>query len=440
MTISDDAPKVAPPDAYVWVWLPGGAEPVVAARLHDYGRRIGFTYGASYLQRDAAIPLSLPDLPLRPGEVMPRRGDDMAALVRGALPDVWARSVIERRLDLSPEDLSPLGYLLEGSSDRIGALDFQDSAEHYVARTQDPAPLHELLEAAYRVEEGLPLSEPLRAALLQSTSAGGLRPKALIGDDDTGLVAKFPSSRDLVAVVQGEFVAMTLARAAGITASPVTLTSVGPRRVLLVKRFDRTPEGHRKHIVTAETVLRTSDARRGAPGSYVALASEVRSRFADSAPTLRELFSRITFNILSGNNDDHLRNHAAFWDGTHLSLTPAYDICPQDGFGAGSRQAQAYGAESESRSQVARCIEHAGNYDLSPRQARELVNHQITVIRDNYHAICDRAELDRRQRDALWSRSFLHPASLAGHVRDTTLRPSPVRRPRPPSADPPLNL
>ena len=80
---------------------------------------------------------------------------------------------------------------------------------------------------------------------------------------------------------------MTLARAAGITASPVTLTSVGPRPVLLVKRFDRTPEGHRKHIVTAETVLRTSDARSGAPRSYVALASEVRSRFADSAPTLR---------------------------------------------------------------------------------------------------------------------------------------------------------
>ncbi|MEQ1590036.1 MAG: HipA domain-containing protein [Gallionella sp.] len=25
----------------------------------------------------------------------------------------------------------------------------------------------------------------------------------------------------------------------------------------------------------------------------------------------------------------HARNHAAFWNGTHLTLTPAYDICPQ---------------------------------------------------------------------------------------------------------------
>ena len=408
-----EGPQEAPPEAYVWVWLPGRAEPVVAARLRDYGRRIGFTYEASYLQRDDAIPLSLPDLPSRPGELMPRGGADMAGLVRDAVPESWGRSACERRLDLSPEDLSPLGYLLAGGSDRIGALDFQQSAERYVARSENSATLEELLEASRRVEDGSALSEPLRAALLQSTAVGGARPKALIADDHTGLLAKFPSSEDFSPVVQGEFVAMTLARGAGIGAAPVTLASAGPRWVLLVERFDRTPEGARRLVVSAETVLRTSNYSigRGATGSYVALAGEIRSRFTGPAPTLRELFSRITYNILSGNHDDHLRNHAAFWDGTHLSLTPAYDICPQDGFGADSRQAQAYGADSESRSQVARCIEHARTYDLSPPQAREIVDHQIDVIRDNWHATCDRAELDRRRRDALWFRSFLHPGT-----------------------------
>jgi len=37
----------------------------------------------------------------------------------------------------------------------------------------------------------------------------------------------------------------------------------------------------------------------------------------------------MVFNILVGNTDDHARNHAAFWDGKQLTLTPAYDICPQ---------------------------------------------------------------------------------------------------------------
>jgi serine/threonine-protein kinase HipA len=55
----------------------------------------------------------------------------------------------------------------------------------------------------------------------------------------------------------------------------------------------------------------------------------VRARFTEAKPTLRELFSRIAFNILCSNTDDHPRNHAAFWDGQALSLTPAYDLCPQ---------------------------------------------------------------------------------------------------------------
>ena len=39
--------------------------------------------------------------------------------------------------------------------------------------------------------------------------------------------------------------------------------------------------------------------------------------------TRRELFSRLVFNILCGNPDDHARNHADFWDGRTLSLTSA---------------------------------------------------------------------------------------------------------------------
>ena len=44
-------------DAYVWVWLPGRTEPVVAGRLYQEGARLAFNYGRSYLDRDDAIPL-----------------------------------------------------------------------------------------------------------------------------------------------------------------------------------------------------------------------------------------------------------------------------------------------------------------------------------------------------------------------------------------------
>ena len=73
--------------------------------------------------------------------------------------------------------------------------------------------------------------------------------------------------------------------------------------------------------------------------SYEDLATIIRHRFQAPADTLHELFKRLVFNILCGNTDDHARNHAAFWDGRSLNLTPAYDICPQQRAGNEATQA-----------------------------------------------------------------------------------------------------
>lgn len=48
--------------------------------------------------------------------------------------------------------------------------------------------------------------------------------------------------------------------------------------------------------------------------------------WTDSAQQLRELYRRMVLDIAISNIDDHLRNHAAFWDGTSLRLTPAHDL------------------------------------------------------------------------------------------------------------------
>ena len=77
-------------------------------------------------------------------------------------------------------------------------------------------------------------------------------------------------------------------------------------------------------MVSALTLFEL-DEMMAAYASYEKLAEIIRHRFSEPKATLRELFSRIVFNILSGNTDDHARNHAAFWNGNQLSLTPAYD-------------------------------------------------------------------------------------------------------------------
>ncbi len=411
----------ASPGAFVWVWLPGAAEPVVAGRLIDRGPVVTFAYGRSYLRHPGAVALYLPELPLGRGEIPPRSGE-IAGCVVDAAPDAWGRRVIEHRRGGARSDLHTLAYLLESGSDRIGALDFQASATRYEARSADAASLAELAEAAERVEAGEPLTPALDRALLHGTSVGGARPKALLTDGTRRVIAKFASSTDPYPVVKAEYAAMELARRAGIDAAPVELVQALGKDVLLVERFDRTASGARRMMVSALTMLELHDAHgiAGRYATYTDLAHRVRSRFTAPDATLRELFARIVFNILVGNTDDHARNHSAFWDGEDLTLTPAYDICPQARAGGEAAQAMAFGGDGERLSQVARCVTHAAHYHLTAQQAREIIDRQITVIRDQWGEVCELAAMPETDKQRLWERQFLNPYALHGHDNPST--------------------
>lgn len=376
-----------PRHAFVWVWLPGETDPVVAGRLDTVGEILTFTYGRSYLARENAIALYLPELPLGRGQIYPLVGE-VAGCIADAGPDAWGRRVILNRrvgsqaIDVSELDL--LNYLLESGSDRIGALDFQASATKYVARSAGSATLTELVESAEGVEQGIPLSPALDEALLHGSSIGGARPKALLEEGSRRLIAKFSSTTDPYPVVKGEFIAMELAQRAGLRVASTELTRAHDKDVLLIERFDRTPSGTRRIMVSALTILGLDELGAGY-ASYADLAQAIRARFTDPRDTLRELFSRITFNILVGNNDDHARNHAAFWDGNALTLTPAYDICPQPRAGGEAAQIMAIGEDGYRMSQVAGCVARASTYLLSAADARTIVDHQIDVIKNQWN-------------------------------------------------------
>ena len=326
-----------PRQDFVWIWLPRRTAPVVAGCVHAENDHFVFTYGRSYLATGDAIPIYVPELPLRRGAIVPEPPLEIANALRDASPDAWGRRVIAHRLGGGHgganafADLDELTFMLRSGSDRTGALDFQASPRDYVPREADNETLEHLLDSADRVDRGLPLAPDPAEALQHGTAIGGARPKALIRDGDAKFVAKFSSSTDIYNVVKAEFIAMRLAAVSGLNVAPVSLARATNKDVLLIRRFDRERAGNgwiRRAMVSALTLLGL-DERMAAHASYEALADIVRARFTDPAETLRELFARMTFNILVGNTDDHARNHAAFWDGDGLTLTPAYDICPQ---------------------------------------------------------------------------------------------------------------
>lgn len=343
----------------------------------------------------------------------------MAGCLRDAGPDAWGRRVILNRLagpqGVDTTDLDDLTYLLESGSDRIGALDFQTSADQYVPREAKAASMEDLLEAADRVEKGVSLPESLTLALFHGTAIGGARPKALVEDGSVKHIAKFSSTTDIYGVVQAEFIAMRLAMIAGLSTAPVRITNTAGRKVLLVERFDREKgsEGWtRKGLISALTLLEL-DEMTPQYASYAELAEIVRCRFEAPKDTLRELFGRITFNILVGNTDDHAKNHAAFWDGRSLRLTPAYDICPQSRTGGEASQAMLIDGQDR-RSRLETCRRAAHHFLLNDKDAVTLIEHQIESIKTNWRQVCDEAELPAVDRNLFWGRQFLNPYAFEG--------------------------
>ena len=251
-------------EAFVWIWLPGANEPVVAGRIALDGGLYAFNYGRSYLERGDAIPIYAPELPLHRGRILPKAPLDLAGCLRDGAPDAWGRRVIINRMTgLRGEaahhvEFDELTFMLNSGSDRIGALDFQTSAERYQPREQDNATLEDLLEAAERVERGESIPAALDKALFHASSIGGARPKALIQDGGDKFIAKFSATNDTMAVVKAEFVAMRLAAVVGLDVAPVHLTKTSGKDVLLVRRFDRECNGTgwtRRAMVSALTML-----------------------------------------------------------------------------------------------------------------------------------------------------------------------------------------
>jgi len=414
--------NAAPGEAFVWVWLPDATEPVVAGRLaRGAGGALVFNYGRSYLNRADAIPLYDRELPLRAGELPLLPGLSMPGCLRDASPDAWGRRVIINRTmglggaEAANVELDELTYLLESGSDRIGALDFQVSPTAYAPRLSQSASLDMLLQAAERVEQGVPLSPDLDQALRHGTSLGGARPKAMIEDGDTKYIAKFSASNDLYSVVKAEFVAMRLAAECGLNVAPVRLERALGKDVLLIERFDRerAGEGWRRRAMVSALTLVELDELMARHASYQVLAEIIRHRFTEPRESLRELFGRLVFNILCGNTDDHARNHAAFWNGSKLSLTPAYDICPQSRTGNVAAQAMLIKGQQH-QSQLKLCLDAASDYLLTGAEAGTIVRSQIAIVRSRLDAVCTEAQVSEVDRTLLRTRQFLNPYAFEG--------------------------
>jgi serine/threonine-protein kinase HipA len=408
-------------EAFVWIWLPDATEPVVCGRIDLVDGIYRFTYGKSYLARSDAMPIWLPELPLEDRVIVPEAPAVIAGALRDASPDQWGRRVVLNRQfnmrgkDVDTGDLDELNYMLMSGSDRIGALDFQASPRKYVPRLQRDAPLQDLLNASDAIERGVPLSPELEDALRHGTSIGGARPKAQLIDKDRKLIAKFAASRDSHNVVRGEYLAMRLARVVGLRVATVEIVVVENKDVLLVERFDRVKreDGWLRKAMVSGLTVQGLDELGARYASYADLAEILRRRSSDPAGDMKELWNRMLFNILVGNTDDHARNHACFFDGGAIRLTPAYDIDPRPRLGREANQAMTI-AGDDRRSLIATALDASGAFGIPRDEAIALAIWQIEMIHANFRAEAAAAGLTAVEQDQLARRAFLNPYVFEG--------------------------
>lgn len=405
-------------DAYVWVWLPGATDPVPAGLIQREGANYRFGYARSYLARPDSISLYEPELPLRDGWIEPPDGMRIAGALLDAGPDRWGREVIFHRRfngqgnDKDRDDLNHLDYFLDSGSNRIGALDYQTAPTTYVPRSQS-ATLDDLHAAAIEMQEGRPLPPDIAEAFLHGSAIGGARPKVLLDDTNRHVIAKLEAGSDPFPVVKAEGAGIALARHVGIDVPNSEVISSLGRDVLLIDRFDRNPDGTRRLMISGLTMAQ-ADENAGRYVTYPQILDVLNTLGSDSAVG-RRLFERIVFNVAISNNDDHARNHAAFWDGKNLTLTPAYDLAPQARSGDTFDQAMAIDRNKTRASTFRACVDAAPVYGLDRRAATDIIEHQIATIEHHWDQVADQCRLTSAEKTALYRNQILHEAAFYGY-------------------------
>ncbi len=172
----------------------------------------------------------------------------------------------------------------------------------------------------------------LKFSAVQSASGGLTVPTSGVGGD---WIVKLPS-REFAHVPENEFSMMSLARMVGINVPAIDLRDIrsignlpdgieqlGPK-AFVIERFDRGNGGELTHIEDFAQVFDVYPEDKYKKASFRNLAAVVATE--SDHDDVAEFIRRLTFNVLIGNGDMHLKNWSLIYpDRTRARLSPAYD-------------------------------------------------------------------------------------------------------------------
>ncbi len=333
---------------------------------YDDNKLIGYLeYSPIFLGK--SIELSPINMPVQGQKIFsfpslnPETFKGLPGMVADSLPDKFGHSVLNQWLAsqgrVSP--ITPLERLKYTGTRGMGALEYKPSIQMKnlnASQRLDLALLTELAQSVVSNRQHLNVAikknsanpEAMKALLAVGTSAGGARPKAVLAFNDdftevrsgqvnapdgfTHYLMKFDGVMennqneetfgDPLGYGVMEYVYYLMAKKCGIDMEPCYLISEGSRRHFVTKRFDR-KENTKIHM---QTLTAMAHVDYNSPGVYsyeelFATARKLRLPVHDA----KQIFTRMAFNHVARNNDDHSKNFAFIYK-KNWRLSPAYDV------------------------------------------------------------------------------------------------------------------
>lgn len=387
--------------AYIYMQPPGETELVTLGRLEVKGGVGEFVYNPEHVQRKGWVPDPI-HYPLRPepySGIVSNNG--LPGFIRDAAPDGWGERVIAYS---EGSALSGMDYLIRSSNvDRAGSLLIGTTRKPSVAGRPDRLDrLDNFIEFMEGIQSGDRLSPETVRAARQRSSLGGLRPKVTLLDEGRMILAKPRDRHDKEDIPGIEHACMTFAASKGLNVARTRLHP-GKTSVLLVDRFDRvaTAEGDtmRLPMLSAATLLdvdwRAVDDQSKARWRYAEVADEMRRKGVPVAD-LQELYKRMCYNALVGNDDDHPKNHAVLFKDGQWRLSPLYDVVPALDGVPPQMLAMAVGQQGKMINRE-NLLSHAEHFGLSREGAAAVLDEVAgweDELKDHYRSILSPALAD----------------------------------------------
>lgn len=335
------------------------AQAVPVGVLAQNRQGVFFQYDADYLSRFGNLaPFTLPpSLELHMAPKQPH--DGLHGVFGDSLPDGWGRLLqdrVFRQHGIQPNQVTAMDRLAFVGQSGTGALAYAPAStfQPQQAETLDIATMGLHAQAIYDGQ-----TQDVFDALVAAGSSGGARPKATLFFDpqqpntcrtqpqagDEAWLVKFTSKNLPLGHEEGlcEAVYLHLAQAAELQPPTWRLIQApqqsGAVAWLAIKRFDWTPQGGRRHQISASGLL---DADFRLPSLDYETLIKATSQLCRSPVAGQLQYKRAIFNLFACNQDDHSKNWAFLQqDDGQWQPAPFFDVTHSPG--AFNEHATAFG-------------------------------------------------------------------------------------------------